>query len=135
MNPKEFVNTIYLGDRFCKRIIIDGYNDQIKIQINMISRIRNNSGNWKYYNDENIEDGMIVFNGTESIIFDPQGYLPNDEIQFVSVDEIEGNGKFIFRISAASCNKYGEYEDVIITIVAREIFLEDPTNPSKKIIN
>lgn len=134
MNPIEFVNTIYLGDRFCKCITIDGFGDQVKIQVNMISRIRSESGNWEYYNDENIEDGIIVFDGTESIIFEPQGYVPNDEIEIVGVDQIEGNEeKFLFQISTASCNKKGEYNEVTIKIVAKGIYLEDPANPDERI--
>jgi hypothetical protein len=54
MKPEEFVKTIYLGDRACKKIVIDGWDELLKIQVNEISRIRDVSGQWNYYNDENM---------------------------------------------------------------------------------
>jgi hypothetical protein len=44
MNPAEFLVTIYLGDRGCKGISIDGWNRQVSIQIDEISRIRSKTG-------------------------------------------------------------------------------------------
>lgn len=135
MNPREFINTIYLGDRFCKSILIDGYNERVKIQINMISRIRSASGNWDYYNDENIENGLIVFTGVKSILLEPQGFLPNDEIELVSAEPIEGDeAKFLFNISAASCDQQGKYTKVEVSVLAEGIHLEDPSKPDVEII-
>lgn len=135
MNPSEFINTIYLGDRFCKSILIDGYNERVKIEINMISRIRSTSGNWEYYNDENIEDGLIVFTGVKSISLEPQGFIPNDEIELVSAKLFEGDeGRFLFNISAASCDKQGKCTRVELSIIAAGIHLEDPTKHGVEII-
>jgi hypothetical protein len=134
MNPREFINTIYLGDRFCKTILLDGYNERIKLQINMISRIRSESGKWEYYNDENIEDGLIVFTGVKSISFEPQGFIPNDEIELVSAELIEDDEeKYLFNISAASCDEQGICTRVEIKIVAKGIHLEDPTKKDVEI--
>jgi hypothetical protein len=136
MHPKEFINTIYLGDRFCKNILIDGYSETVKIQVNMISRIRNTSGEWQYYNDENIEDGLIVFTEVDTIIFEPNGLIPNDEIEFVDVKVVNcEENKFIFELSATSCNKQGECEYGIIKIVSRGVHLENPANPGVKILD
>lgn len=135
MNPREFINTIYLGDRFCKSILIDGYNERVKIQINMISRIRSASGNWEYYNGENIEDGLIVFTGVKSISLEPQGFIPNDEIELVSAEPIEGEeAKFLFNISAVSCDQQGKYTKVEVSILAEGIHLEEPSKPGVEII-
>lgn len=134
MNPKEFVNTIYLGDRFCKSILIDGYSQTVKIQVNMISRIRSISGYWEYYNDENIDNGLIVFTEVDSIMFELNGLLPNDAIEFEDVKSVDGeDNKFIFELSAASCNCQGDYEYGLIRIIAQGIHLEDPTNPETRI--
>lgn len=134
MNPREFINTIYLGDRFCKSILIDGYNERVKIQINMISRIRSASGNWEYYNDENLEDGLIVFTGVKSISLEPKGFIPNDEIELVNAEPIEGDeAKFLFNILAASCDQQGKYTKVEVSILAEGIHLEDPTKPDVRI--
>jgi len=101
----------------------------------MISRIRSKSGNWDYYNDENIEDGLIVFTGVKSISLEPQGYTPNDEIELVSakpIDDVEG--RFLFDIHATSCDEQGNYTRVDVSIIATGIHLEDPTKPNVEII-
>lgn len=139
MDAKSFVNTIYLGDRFCKKIVIDGYEEKVKIQVNMISRIRSSSGNWEFYNDENIEDGYIVFSDVESINFEPQGRLPDGEIEISNVEilksEDETNQKvmYLFEISSVSYDKSGDSVNVIIKIVASEVYLIDPAKPDEKI--
>lgn len=128
MNPKDFVSTIYLGDRFCKRIIIDGYNQEVKIQVNVISRIRNDSGNWEFEKDENIEDGLIVFSKVVAIQLDTQGYIPNDIIEFISVEPATPNGEYhIFILKLVSCDNEGMYKEGTIRIEAEAIHLEDPS--------
>ena len=69
MNSSDFIKTIYLGDRACKGVVIDGWNSLVKIHIDNISRIRSLSGNWELYTDEDIENGFIVFEFVESIRF------------------------------------------------------------------
>jgi hypothetical protein len=84
-NPQDLAKTIYLGDRGCKRIIIDGSRGALSIQVDRISRIRSPSGQWDFYADEDIVDGFIVFDGLERFEFQPQGLVPNDWIQFVDI--------------------------------------------------
>ena len=43
MDVSAFLKTIYLGDRACKAITLDGWNRSIKIEIDCISRIRSPS--------------------------------------------------------------------------------------------
>lgn len=134
MNPKDLIDTIYLGDRFCKNVLIDGSNELVKIQMNMISRIRSDSRKWDYYNDENIKDGFIVFEQVEGMTMELNGQVPNDAIEFANIEEVSGDvNKYIFEISAASCDKNGNYEYGVIRIEARDIYLEDPCNPQIKI--
>jgi hypothetical protein len=64
MKPDEFFRTIYLGDRGCKAIVLDGWRDEVKIQIDLISRRR--SKTWDFYSAEDVEDGFLVFEGGRS---------------------------------------------------------------------
>ena len=74
---KRFLNSIYLGDRFCEGIDIK--DRQIRLQINCISRVRDGSGEWNYYSDEDIEHGCLVFDEVVDFGWD-NGLCINDEI-------------------------------------------------------
>lgn len=80
MNPIDFVDSIYLGDRGCLKIVLDGIKKEIWIQVDNISRIRSPDGKWNYYNDENIENGYIVFEDVYSIDWSGDKRIPNDYI-------------------------------------------------------
>ena len=79
MLATEFLRTIYLGDRACKSIAIDGWGKRAMIQVDEISRVRSAAGKRDYYNDENIVDGLLVFTDARSILLDPIGPIPNSE--------------------------------------------------------
>jgi hypothetical protein len=132
MKPEEFIKTIYLGDRGCKKIEIDGWNEKIRIQVTEISRVRDVSGQWNFYNDENIVDGYIVFSDVKSFVFDPPGFIPNDEIELCSAEYIDEN-YYRFIVMVASCSEEGVYTRIYLTIEAKEISLEDPLKPGVKI--
>ena len=141
MEPKEFLKTIYLGDRACKSILIDCWGERVLIQVNEISRIRSASGKWEYYNKENIVDGFLVFTGIDSIKFSPQGVIPNDliislkvEPVGIKINEEKRIKKYKFEISISSGDKYKiGYNEVLIEIIADGIHLEDPSRPGVKI--
>ena len=80
MNPTEFVKTIYLGDRACKAIIIDGWNSCVRLQVDCISRVRDMTGKWDFYTEEDVSDGFIVFDGVGAIELRNAGHVPNDSI-------------------------------------------------------
>src|SRR5688572_28261911 len=121
MEPEKFLQTIYLGDRGCKSILLDGWNERVAIQINLISRIRDASGNWDFYDKEDIEDGLIVFEDVVSIFFDPPGFIPNDTIEFSdqAVETVEGNNGSIyyrFSLGIASGDKKGNFTNINVKI-------------------
>ena len=132
MNPINFTETIYLGDRACKSILLDGWNELVKIQVNEISRIRGE--NWNYNNKENIVDGSIVIEKVTSVIFKPTGYIPNDEIISFKVDKtIENETQFLFAFTAYSSDANHNHQEVIVEIIGENIYLEDPLFPGVKI--
>jgi len=128
MLPSEFVKTIYLGDRACESITIDGSRNRIAIQVDEISRVRNPSGTWNYYNDENIADGLLVFSDVRSILFEPTGPIPNDYLE-LSEAEMLPDDFCRFKLSIGSVNELSQSTDVIVTIEAKRLHLEDPVKP------
>ena len=134
MNPVTFVETIYLGDRFCKKIVIDSWNRKVSIQVNQVSRIRNPSGSWNFYTDEDIEDGSIVLSEVEYFSMSPEGLIPNDYIEC----EVEllhdkshslGSPKYLFTFHIGCVNAFAHSQQVTIKIIAEDIHLEDPGKP------
>lgn len=131
MKPEEFIKTVYLGDRACKKIELDGWNNVVKIQVNEISRVRDPSGQWNYYNEENITDGYLVFENVSSFTMNPQGYLPNDWIEIASLTEYENMFEIIFSVGYMGVDVASK--EIELTIRAQQIYLEDPKRPGIKI--
>jgi|HubBroStandDraft_2_1064218.scaffolds.fasta_scaffold305107_1 hypothetical protein len=132
MLPPDFVKTIYLGDRACKSINIEGWTNRVVIQVDEISRIRDESGNWNFYNEENIVDGRLVFSEVRSVLFDPSGPIPNDYISRLEAESLP-NGYYQFSFSAASVDQTSKSTEVLVTIVAKRLHLEDPSTPGDAI--
>jgi hypothetical protein len=128
MNPKEFLATVYLGDRGCKKILIDGWSNKLGLQVNCISRIRDDKpmNSWGYYNDEDVDDGWLVFSGLRSVSFTPSGPVPNDELEIKDVREVDGD--YVFTISAGSGNEKAEITEVIIEFTAESVSVETNQN-------
>src|SRR3954471_22377885 len=129
LNPEAFLKTVYLGDRGCKAIQIDGWKEQVLIEVNQISRIRNSSGQWDFYSDEDIVNGRIVFTGVKSVQLSPPGPLPNDLINGITATPaVTGvsRGTWTFEASINSIASDGKCIEVKLRIIASDVHLEDP---------
>lgn len=132
INMLEFLKTIYLGDRGCKSVLIDGWNARVKLQVTCISRVRGET--WNYYTQEDIEDGYLVFESVKSVSFNPPGAVPNDLINEINViDFAEDKSGYLFTISIDSVDEAGIHTEVFLSIVAATIHLEDPKRPDIRI--
>lgn len=124
MTPSDFIRSIYLGDRACKAVVLNGWDAEVKVQVDCISRIRGES--WDFYNEENLEGGFIVFEGVKKIEWDPNGRIPNDAITELTVEPcLRQDAKYVFRVVIASGDeKTLEFVPVRIAIFADGIALE-----------
>jgi len=132
VHPREFIRTLYLGDRGCKSITIDGYGAAVKVQATCISRVRSSSGNWDYYKDEDIVDGFIVFADVVECELQNGGHVPNDSINDIEVVD-EKDGLVTIKVSIDSGDDEAHHHETFLRITCASIHLEDPARPGVKI--
>lgn len=133
MPPFDYLKTIYLGDRWLQKIIIDGENNTIIVQVNLISRIKEGTERWDFYSEEDIENGQIIFSDVKKFTFDPIGYMPNDFIQIEIDQQKDKNQKYYeFHLFFGHGTKT-ETKTINLKIWASAISLQDPNNPSRVI--
>ncbi len=132
MTPTEFIRTLYLGDRACKAIAIDGWNGVVRVQVDTISRVRDASGEWSHYTQEDIEDGQIVFTGVDSLEMRNDGDLPNDLINSMEVVEQVGDSSVV-EIWIDSVRPDASRVETLLRVRCKGIHLEDPERPGIRI--
>ncbi|WP_077960816.1 DUF6258 family protein [Ensifer adhaerens] len=130
MKPDEFFKTLYLGDRGCNAVVLDGLKNEVKIQIDLISRKR--SERWNFYSAEDVQDGFLVFEGVDHVAFDPPGLIPNDEIGAIKFLGYEGD-RFSIILELAHCDEAGQYVTVNATIRAKAVAIEKPGEEGARI--
>lgn len=134
MDVIDFLKTLYVGDRGCKSILIDGWNSEVKIQVTCISRVR--STTWDYHTAEDLTDGFIIFEGVKGIEFIPNGMIPNDSINEIHAEPLVGQqSKYLIVLSVDAVDSAGDRTDGEIRIRADSMALEDCNKPGKKIIS
>ena len=60
----------------------------VKVNTDMISQTRSKSGNWEFYDKEDIEDGFLVIGGVAELEFSLSGAIPGDYILSFSIDHL-----------------------------------------------
>ena len=136
MNPEQLLQSIYLGDRGCKSVLIDSWNQRVAIQVTVISRLKPGAKTWEFYTDADITDGWLVFSDVHSVRFEPPGPLPNDLINEVSVkpiDSPERQPAYLFEVFIDSVDGTGNRTEVLVRIEAGRVHLEDPAKPGVEI--
>lgn len=118
--------------RLCKDFVIDESNNRVELHVNLISRIRDELGQWNYYSEEDIKDGIMVISGVKEVFLDTSGLMPNDQIYEVTAKKID-HDTYVFAIETSHVDEQAQSHDITIRVVGKEMFLVDPSNPSKKI--
>jgi hypothetical protein len=132
MDIQRFLRTIYVGDQGCKSVLIDGWNAEVKVQATCISRVR--SAAWNLYTDEDLTDGLVVFEGVKSVVFEPVGAIPNDLINHIRAEpSASGPAKFLVVMSIDSVDAAGKRTEVVIRLHADSMALEDVRKPGERI--
>lgn len=123
---KKFLNSLYLGDRFCEKMEIS--NNKIILQINCISRLKDNNAEWKYYTDQDIEHGCIVFDEVVDYCFNSD--LPfNDEIYEIQVVN-KKDKVYSFVIYGCNISDEAVSTDIELRVYAKKIYIINPQDNS-----
>ena len=134
LNPIEFLKTIYYGDRYCTAFVVDEINKIIEIHINLISRIRNKSGHWNYYSDEDIENGILVITNVKEVCMDKSGLMPNDQIYDIYAKQVDEKN-YEFTIETSYIDEDARTHDLFIKVIGQGVYITDPTNLEIKILS
>lgn len=123
MTPDNFIKTIYLGDRLCLSIIMEGTKKRVLLQVDCISRVRGDS--WNYHDAEDVRNGYLVFENVSSCSLELKGQLPNDWIEPVSVTQLADNAdawEFIFSLGVV--DSQGMSSETLLTVIAESLAIE-----------
>jgi hypothetical protein len=128
-DPELLLRTVYVGDRACKAIEIDGWSAAVRLRVDRISRVRDPTGEWKFYSMEDIEDGFLVFTEVSAVSLSPSGYLPNDLINDLRIERIDedhnGIRLYHFLVSIDAVDSGGVHTEITVQIVAKGLQLAD----------
>jgi len=118
---KAFLESIYLGDRYCEKIEIK--DDKISVQINCISRVKKGTKEWNYYSDEDIEHGCLVFDEVVEFISNSELVINGD----IEIDVVEKKDD-IYSFIVYGCNISDEAisTDIELQIKAKKFYIFNP---------
>lgn len=123
---KKFINSIYLGDRYCEKVEIK--DNMIMFQINCISRLEAGTHEWNYYSLKDIEHGCLVFD--EVVEYHFSSKLPfNDEIYEIRVKEKKGD-IYSFIVYGCNISDKSVSEDIELQIKAKKFYIFNPKDGS-----
>lgn len=123
---KRFLSFLYLGDRYCENVEI--LNKKITFQFNCISRLKPGTSEWNFYNDENVEDGCLVFDEVKE--YQVSSELPfNEDIYDVRVESKE-KGVYTFVVEGSNFSNDLVSTDIKMIIKAKKVYIYNPNNNS-----
>ncbi len=133
MEPIQLIQSLYLGDRACKSIFIDGWRDRVIVQVDCLSFLRPGTTTWNYYTGHDIDDALLVFDGVKRFSCTPPGPVPNDYIAELAVSDAGDALGYEFTLEVASVDSKGNSTQVLVRIDAQSFHIEDPRDPGNVI--
>lgn len=130
MGKRGFLDSIYLGDRACKRIVLDTWKSELLIQVTCISRAR--GGAWNFDTSEDIDDGYLVFEGVKAVRFDPSGLMMNDLIGDIEIIS-DSPSRLHVRIHGEHGGDAGNSVGVFIEVEAEDVAIAASEDVSGRI--
>lgn len=123
MTPDQFIKTIYLGDRLCLAVNVEGTKKRVLLKVDCISRVRGES--WNYYDGEDVQEGFLVFENVASCNLNLAGQLPNDWIEPVSVKKmVDESPMWEFVFSLGVVDSKGMSSEIFLAVLAEDIAIE-----------
>lgn len=119
------IERIYLGDRAVNGFEIENQGEIIRIKIDCISRLEKGTDNWAFYDEEDIEDGYMVFHKTYFLEISPSGIIPGDYIIDYSFTKIENGWEFIISTIGQPNRIYNGDKESVVKIRYYDCWLED----------
>lgn len=119
------IERIYLGDRAVKGFEIESQSEVIRIQIDCISRLRIDTDKWDFYDEEDIENGYIVFNKVYYFEVVPSSIIPGDYIIDYKFTKIENGWEFIISTVGQPNEIYNGDKESTVRIRYHDCWLED----------
>ena len=122
MDIVDFLGTVYLGDRMCSAISIDGVSSEIRLHIDLISRVRGTE--WNFYSDEDVSNGAMVFEGVRSFSLGPERCLPpNAWIEVVSATRLNADlNKVVISLGNVGSNAVST--ELVLTLECQAMSIE-----------
>ena len=119
---KEFLKSLYFGDRYCEKMEV--HRERVVIQINCISRIEPENNEWNYYTKNDIPHGQLTFEDVSFFEMTPN-MLINDE--FYGIELIaENDDGYCFNFQGAHVLESGDYKEVNAIIKCKTFYIFNP---------
>lgn len=119
------IERIYLGDRAVKGFEIESQSEVIRIQIDCISRLRIDTDMWDFYDEEDIENGYMVFYKAYYFEVVPSSIIPGDYIIDYKFTKIENGWEFIISTVGQPNEIYNGDKESTVRIRYHDCWLED----------
>ena len=128
MTPNEFLTTLYFGDRYCTKIVIDSFNDSLEIHMNDICILDygKNIGELNFDSSNSIENGIIKISQVSKVIFPDNGLMPNDQLYDIIVNKFEDDLYEFIIYASHGHQDIPKTTDIEIKVFGKEIELVNP---------